>query len=323
MKIDWEQEGNQPLDSDIGDSSLLSLVADCCAATETLPVPAGIHVLFTDDEHIRQVNREQRGIDRATDVLSFPTVRYSQGQTACHAAPSLRREYDPELKACFLGDILISKEHAVVQAKDYGHSLKRELCYLLAHGIFHLCGYDHMLPAEQKEMRTMEEKALQLAGVTREGDVQTATATDEQLLQLAREAMQRSYSPYSHFKVGACLLSADGRLFQGCNVENASFGLTNCAERTAIFKAVSEGANEFTAIAIAAENAPVIEAGPHILLPPSRPFIDMEQAFCFLMYAQVFALTQSLSTGITPDTPSASGTVNRVVQGVVIHPWQA
>ena len=76
-------------------------------------------------------------------------------------------------------------------------------------------------------------------------------------------------------------------------------------------------------VAIAAENDPVIEAGPHILLPPSRPFIDMEQAFCFLMYAQVFALTQSLSAGITPDTPSASGTVNRVVQGVVIHPWQA
>ncbi|HDR2472778.1 TPA: AgaS family sugar isomerase [Enterobacter soli] len=76
-------------------------------------------------------------------------------------------------------------------------------------------------------------------------------------------------------------------------------------------------------VAIAAVTDPVIEAGPHILLPPSRPFIDMEQAFCFLMYAQVFALTQSLNVGNTPDTPSASGTVNRVVQGVVIHPWQA
>ncbi|WP_162556906.1 SIS domain-containing protein, partial [Klebsiella pneumoniae] len=76
-------------------------------------------------------------------------------------------------------------------------------------------------------------------------------------------------------------------------------------------------------VAIAAETDPVIEAGPHILLPPSRSFNDMEQAFCFLMYAQVFALTQSLHVGNTPDTPSASGTVNRVVQGVVIHPWQA
>lgn len=74
-------------------------------------------------------------------------------------------------------------------------------------------------------------------------------------------------------------------------------------------------------VAIAAETDAIIEAGPHILLPPSRTFIDMELAFCFLMYAQVFALTQSISIGNTPDTPSASGTVNRVVQGVVIHSW--
>ena len=76
-------------------------------------------------------------------------------------------------------------------------------------------------------------------------------------------------------------------------------------------------------VAIAAESDPVINAGPHILLPPSRAFIDTELAFCFLIYAQVFALTQSISVGNTPDTPSASGTVNRVVQGVVIHPWNA
>ncbi|MEX0492368.1 SIS domain-containing protein [Raoultella terrigena] len=76
-------------------------------------------------------------------------------------------------------------------------------------------------------------------------------------------------------------------------------------------------------VAISDELNAVIAAGPHILLPPSRTFIDVELAFCFLMYAQVFALTQSISVGNTPDTPSASGTVNRVVQGVVIHPWQA
>ncbi|MGG5840221.1 SIS domain-containing protein [Huaxiibacter chinensis] len=76
-------------------------------------------------------------------------------------------------------------------------------------------------------------------------------------------------------------------------------------------------------VAIAAETDTAIESGPHIILPPSRHFIDTELAFCFLMYAQVFALTQSLNVGNTPDTPSVSGTVNRVVQGVVIHPWQA
>lgn len=76
-------------------------------------------------------------------------------------------------------------------------------------------------------------------------------------------------------------------------------------------------------VAIAAETDAIIESGPHILLPPARHFNDMELAFCFLAYAQVFALTQSINVGNTPDTPSANGTVNRVVQGVVIHPWQA
>ena len=90
----------------------------------------------------------------------------------------------------------------------------------------------------------MEEKALGMAGIAR--------VTDEELIRLAQNAMQFSYSPYSHYPVGAALLCADGRVFQGCNIENASFGLTNCAERTAMFKAVSEGATEFTAIAIAA-----------------------------------------------------------------------
>lgn len=74
-------------------------------------------------------------------------------------------------------------------------------------------------------------------------------------------------------------------------------------------------------IAISASPDPEVIAGPHILLPPSRDFIDIEQAFCFLIYAQIFALSESLKAGITPDTPSASGTVNRVVKGVIIHPW--
>ncbi|WP_432699704.1 AgaS family sugar isomerase [Kluyvera cryocrescens] len=75
-------------------------------------------------------------------------------------------------------------------------------------------------------------------------------------------------------------------------------------------------------VAIAADTDAIIDSGPHILLPPARHFNDMELAFCFLTYAQVFALTQSIKVGNTPDTPSANGTVNRVVQGVVIHPWQ-
>lgn len=74
--------------------------------------------------------------------------------------------------------------------------------------------------------------------------------TDGELIAKAKEALRNSYSPYSHFAVGAALLSADGQVFTGCNIENASFGATNCAERTAIFKAVSEGIKDFTAIAV-------------------------------------------------------------------------
>ena len=89
--------------------------------------------------------------------------------------------------------------------------------------------------------------------------------TPEKLVSMALEAMQRAYAPYSGYKVGAALLCADGTVYGGCNIENGSYGATNCAERTAFFKAVSEGEREFTAIAIAggiSGEAPVEYAYP-------------------------------------------------------------
>jgi cytidine deaminase len=74
--------------------------------------------------------------------------------------------------------------------------------------------------------------------------------TPEKLIELAKEAMTHAYAPYSHFHVGAALLCADGTVYQGCNIENASYSPTNCAERTAFFKAVYDGHRDFTAIAI-------------------------------------------------------------------------
>lgn len=73
---------------------------------------------------------------------------------------------------------------------------------------------------------------------------------NRELIEKAKKAMENSYSPYSNFKVGACLLCSDGTVFTGCNIENGSYGATNCAERTAIFKAVSEGKRDFSKIAI-------------------------------------------------------------------------
>ena len=163
----------------------------------------------------------------------------------CGSFTELKR---PEVAfKCFIRFVL-------AQAAEYGHSPEREAAYLTVHGLCHLMGYDHIEDEDKKKMRAMEEKILSAIGMTRDGETQT-DVSDETLLEMARQAMLRSYSPYSGYPVGAALLCADGRVFQGCNIENASFGLTNCAERTAMFKAVSEGAREFTAIAIASRDA--------------------------------------------------------------------
>ncbi|HHY10282.1 MAG TPA: cytidine deaminase [Firmicutes bacterium] len=83
-----------------------------------------------------------------------------------------------------------------------------------------------------------------------------------ELMELAVQARRRAYTPYSNFKVGAALLARDGRVFLGCNIENAAYSPTNCAERTAIFKAVSEGVLEFAALAVVADSArPVTPCG--------------------------------------------------------------
>ena len=76
----------------------------------------------------------------------------------------------------------------------------------------------------------------------------------EKLIETAKEAMEYAYAPYSHFRVGAALLCEDGTVYTGCNIENAAYGPTNCAERTAFFKAVSEGQREFTAIAVISDS---------------------------------------------------------------------
>lgn len=86
--------------------------------------------------------------------------------------------------------------------------------------------------------------------------------TGKELLELAQKAREMAYAPYSNFKVGAALLSDDGLIFTGCNIENAAYGPTNCAERTAIFKAVSEGVRNFSALAVIADTkGPVSPCG--------------------------------------------------------------
>ena len=107
--------------------------------------------------------------------------------------------------------------------------------------------------------------------------------TPETLLSMAKEAMMKAYAPYSGFFVGAALLAKSGRVYTGCNIENASLSPTNCAERTAFFKAVSEGEREFEAIAVAGGTGGAVTG----LCTPGGVCRQVMQEFCgpnFLIY---------------------------------------
>ena len=234
-----------------GLETLLGRVCEACFALEGVQ-NAGMTVRIASAEEVHALNREMRGVDRETDVLSFPTAPFHPGRTAGKDPARVRRQYDPSLGWCNLGDCVISLSRARRQAREYGHSLARELGYLTAHSAFHLMGYDHENGADRAAMRQMEERAMACVSLPRtEGAM-----TDQQLFDLACEAMHNAYAPYSGFQVGACLLASDGRTFQGCNIENASYGATICAERSAVSRAVTEGARRFTAIAVVGSGAP-------------------------------------------------------------------
>ena len=104
-----------------------------------------LNIIIVDNEKIKEINREYRNKDAVTDVISFAFEEVSDFEYS-----DIR----------FLGEIYISYERCVSQAIDYGHSVKREFCYLAVHGLLHLLGYDHMTDEDKKEMRTLEEEIL-------------------------------------------------------------------------------------------------------------------------------------------------------------------
>ena len=132
---------------------------------EGVPVKCEINVLVTDDKGIRTINRTARNIDKPTDVLSFPMFQLEAGNPPQDWSGYL----DPETGMCPLGDMAISMEHVAAQAKEFGHSNRRELCYLVVHSVLHLLGYDHLDEGPQKQqMRAREEAILAELGITRE-----------------------------------------------------------------------------------------------------------------------------------------------------------
>ena len=138
--------------------AVTAIIRKCIAATlaaEKIHVPCEINVLITDDSGIRAINLASRNIDKPTDVLSFPMFQLTAGEP-----PVDWTEYiDPESGMCPLGDMAISLERVIDQAKEFGHSMRREVGYLTIHSMLHLLGYDHMDEGpQQAQMRSREER---------------------------------------------------------------------------------------------------------------------------------------------------------------------
>ena len=164
MTIDFSNEQEQTFDFDF-----LSVARDVMEAVldqEEFPYEAQISLVLTDDDTIHSTNKEFRGIDRATDVLSFPMVDFPSP-----ADYSVLEEDDscfhPESGELLLGDIMISVPRAVEQAREYGHSVKREYAFLIAHSMLHLLGYDHMEDEERLLMEEKQEQALKYLHIER------------------------------------------------------------------------------------------------------------------------------------------------------------
>jgi len=147
-------------------SAIIKKCIEATLAAEGIRTACEINVLVTNDKGIRAINQASRGIDKATDVLSFPMFQLEAGNP-----PENWEEYmDPETDMCPLGDMAISLERAVAQAKEFGHSTRREVGYLTIHSMLHLLGYDHMDEGPQKkQMRSREEDiASSIPGMNRD-----------------------------------------------------------------------------------------------------------------------------------------------------------
>lgn len=146
-----------------GQRAFIRKVIRTALAAEGVDFPCEVDVRVTSDAGIHEINLEMRGVDRPTDVLSFPMFELQPGEKP-------QAEWaDPDSDQVWLGDMMISLERAQAQAEEYGHSLERELCYLAVHSVLHLLGYDHLDEGPMKrQMRQREEAILGQLGITRD-----------------------------------------------------------------------------------------------------------------------------------------------------------
>lgn len=136
--------------------------------TENCPYETQVNILLTDNAGIKEYNATYRGIDKETDVLSFPNIEYETPSDFSGLEEFEADYFDPDSGELILGDIILSVERIKQQALEYGHSQKREYAFLIAHSMLHLCGYDHMEEEEAKVMEAKQKEALDSLGITRD-----------------------------------------------------------------------------------------------------------------------------------------------------------
>lgn len=165
MSLFIETEGKAEFDFDI--KEVAELVVNAVLEYENCPYEAEVSLLLTHNDEIHEMNLEHRGIDRATDVLSFPMLDFDHPGDFSIIDEETADVFDPESGELMLGDIVISVDKVLEQAQEYGHSPKREYAFLIAHSMLHLCGYDHMDDEEQKVMEEKQRAIMEKINILR------------------------------------------------------------------------------------------------------------------------------------------------------------
>ncbi|MBS5603262.1 MAG: rRNA maturation RNase YbeY [Enterocloster asparagiformis] len=165
MTITIEYEAEKQLD--LPYEEIIRDVVNESLDYEECPYEAEVNVILTDNQAIQEINREHRQIDAPTDVLSFPMVDYEAPSDFDHVEDAVEDYFNPETGELMLGDIVISVDKVEEQAEKYGHSQTRELAFLVAHSMLHLCGYDHMEEEERLLMEARQNEILERRGYTR------------------------------------------------------------------------------------------------------------------------------------------------------------
>ena len=165
MTVTLERESDIPLP--FSEQEVAEAVISETLDYEDCPYEVQVNIILTNNEEIHQINLEHRGVDASTDVLSFPMIEYAYPSDFTVLEADGMDNFDPDTGELILGDIVISVDKVMEQAEKYGHDVKREYAFLIAHSMLHLFGYDHMDELERETMEHKQEDILMRLNITR------------------------------------------------------------------------------------------------------------------------------------------------------------